>query len=74
MAAARPTILDRSSDGLEVITRPDGSAYVDLQGRFFTYSVVKVDDAGNVATQCVCARDQASAHRCAGRLRPAPEE
>jgi hypothetical protein len=45
--------LDRSSVGLPVRTRPDGSRSVDLRGRFQTLSVVRANENGELETICV---------------------
>jgi len=52
LASDRDPALSRSTDGLEVITFPDGSQRVNLQGRFRAYSVATIGVDGRVRTAC----------------------
>lgn len=45
--------LDRSSDGLVIVTLPDGTQLCDLKGRFQEYLVARKDAAGGLRTDCV---------------------
>ena len=38
--------LRRDTEGLEVVKHPDGSESIDLQGRFQSVSVVRIDENG----------------------------
>jgi hypothetical protein len=49
LSAAERTGLLRTSDGLTEVVLPDGSVMVDLQGRFMTYAVVRLDALGGRA-------------------------
>jgi len=51
--------LDRSSEGLEIITLANGTKLVHLEGRFQEYVVARKDAAGNVRTDCVESLDRA---------------
>ena len=42
-----------SFEGLEVVQHPDGRKSVDLQGRFMSYSVVRIGTGGEVQMDCV---------------------
>jgi hypothetical protein len=44
--------LDDSTEGLEVQTAPDGSLYLDLQGRFQSVSLATVEPNGRVRLHC----------------------
>jgi hypothetical protein len=52
LSAAERTGLLRTSDGLTEVVLPDGSVMVDLQGRFMTYSVVRLDGRGGYRFTC----------------------
>ena len=45
--------LSRSSEGLEAVTMPDGTVYVDLQGRFHFLQTARVDEHGELQMHCV---------------------
>ena len=49
---ARSVQVDRSSEGLEVVRRPDGSIVVDLQGRFQHTAVARRGPDGSVQLDC----------------------
>ncbi len=53
LAAAMGLMLKDSSEGLEEVVWPDGTAIVDLQGRFMSVAVAAVDDDGTVVTECI---------------------
>ena len=46
-------MLSRSTVGLEEIHHPDGHVSVDLQGRFMSASVARLDEEGQMETTCV---------------------
>ena len=46
-------LVDNSTEGLTVVHRDDGSAFVDLQGRFQSVAVAKVGADGKVEQKCV---------------------
>ena len=52
MARSARARLNRSSEGLEVVHRPDGSMTVDLQGRFQNTSVVRRASDGTLHLEC----------------------
>ena len=66
--------LNRSSEGLEVVHRPDGSMMVELQGRFQNTSVVRRGRDGSLHLECDTDAEplghDASVHTSA--LAPAP--
>ncbi len=64
-AQSDPT-LDRSTAGLEVVTFPDGSQRVNLQGRFRAYSVLTIGADGVAHMECVEGRGSALALARAG--------
>ena len=49
----------QDDEGLTVVTMPDGSQMVDLQGRFQMTSTAAVDEHGNVHQGCTTAHDVA---------------
>lgn len=53
MAPGLQKMLSRSTTGLREVVRPDGSAGVDLQGRFMSASIARLDANGKVETTCV---------------------
>jgi hypothetical protein len=61
LAAGLKNILNRSTEGLTVVQRPDGAKSVDLQGRFQAIAIAKVNADGKVAEQCVTSQREADA-------------
>ncbi len=53
--------LNQSIEDLPIVTLPDGSLMVDLQGRFANFSVVRRDESGRLVFDCVY--DRASVMR-----------
>ncbi len=51
--------LERSSDGLVIVTLADGTKLCNLQGRFQEYVVARKDGAGQFKTDCVESHDRA---------------
>ena len=51
--------LERSSDGLVIVTLADGTKLCNLEGRFQEYVVARKDGAGNLRTDCVDTHDRA---------------
>lgn len=51
--------LDRSSEGLVIVTLADGTKLCHLEGRFQEYLVARKDGAGNLRTDCVDSHDRA---------------
>jgi hypothetical protein len=45
-------LLNKSSEGLLVITKPDGAKFIDLQGRFMHTLVVTITEDGTMLTRC----------------------
>jgi len=64
--------LDQSSAGLTAVTRPDGVVLVDLQDRFQSVSVAKVEN-GRVATRCVSTSGEARAFLDGPASNPQPK-
>lgn len=61
LAEGMQKMLNRSSDGLTVVEHPDGSKSVNLEGRFQSLSVGKVNSDGTVSTKCVTNLNEAEA-------------
>lgn len=53
LGAALKNYLNRSSQGLTVRIHPNGVQSVDLQGRFQSVSVAKINANGSVSEKCV---------------------
>jgi hypothetical protein len=53
LGAALKNYLNRSGQGLTVKTHPNGVQSVDLQGRFQSVSVAKINANGSVSEKCV---------------------
>ncbi len=53
--------LSQSTEGLTPVQHPDGSESVDLEGRFESLSVTKVNPDGSVSTKCVTSEKEAAA-------------
>lgn len=53
LAAGLKKLVNKSSEGLEEVRHADGSVSVDVQGRFQSVTVAKVDEDGNLVTSCV---------------------
>jgi hypothetical protein len=70
-AASDPS-LDHSTQGLQVISLPDGSQRVNLEGRFRAYSVVTIGPDGLAHLDCVEDRASALALAHAGSIAPRP--
>jgi hypothetical protein len=51
--------LNRSSQGLTVKTHPNGAQSVDLQGRFQSVSLAKVNPDGSASEKCVTSMQEA---------------
>ncbi len=52
-------MLSRSTEGLTVEFREDGSKSVDLQGRFASVSLARMDESGKLEHMCVTRSSQA---------------
>jgi hypothetical protein len=70
-AMAGPAV-SHSAEGLEVVTLPDGSKMVNLQGRFMEYAIAVRDSTGRIRLGCVHGETRAdsivrSAARATGR-------
>ncbi len=66
MQADSDPTLDRSTEGLEMITLADGSQRVNLQGRFRAFSVLTLGADGTARVECVEGRVPALALARAG--------
>jgi hypothetical protein len=67
---ALPALLDRSTSGLFEEVRPDGSVKVNLQGRFMSASLARLDGDGSLQT--TCAGDPEAAARFLGGAGTSP--
>jgi hypothetical protein len=61
LAAGLKAMLNRSTEGLTVVQHANGAKSVDLQGRFQSISVAKVNSEGKVAERCVTNQREAAA-------------
>ena len=59
LGAALRNYLNRSSQGLIVKTHPNGAQSVDLQGRFQSVSLAKINPDGSVSEKCVTSMQEA---------------
>jgi len=64
--------LDRSETGLTVVTRPDGSKHIDLQGRFQEYTVLRLAPDGRRLESCVQGPDLEAALQAEPAASPSP--
>lgn len=53
LARGLKQMVNKSTAGLEEVEHNDGSASLNLEGRFQSVTVAKVDEAGNLVTSCV---------------------
>lgn len=53
LAEGLAPMVDRSTEGLKQVTHPDGSVSMDLQGRFQSVTVARVNTDGTVEQSCV---------------------
>jgi hypothetical protein len=58
----REAAVSRSTRGLALVRRPDGSGYVNLQGRFRAWSVITIAPDGTVHRSCFDHAGHAAAH------------
>lgn len=74
MAEGLKPLINDSTEGLVQVQRPDGSVYMDLQGRFQNVTVAKIETNGSVSQSCVNNLDAAAAFFGIDRqlLGPAP--
>ncbi len=63
-------VVSQSAEGLSVVRRPDGVRYLDLEGRFESVSLAKIED-GEVRTGCVTTPQEARRF-LEGPSQPAP--
>jgi hypothetical protein len=59
MDAELATMLSKSSDGLVEVRHPDGHVSVDLQGRFMSASLARINTDGSLESTCVESVEQA---------------
>jgi len=76
LVEAMRAALSRSTEGLTVVTRPDGSETVDLRGRFQTAFLARVNPDGTFEGACVSSAEEAASFLGAGAKAPsdAPAE
>jgi hypothetical protein len=67
LGAALKNFLNRSDQGLTITTHPNGVQSVDLQGRFQSVSLAKINRDGSASEKCVTSMSEAQAF-----LVPAP--
>lgn len=70
LSAAERTGLLRTADGLVPVRLPDGSIMVDLQGRFQTFTILRLDALGR--PQLLPAEDMPALQRALAAPAPAP--
>jgi hypothetical protein len=59
LGMALKNYLNRSSQGLTVKTHPNGAQSVDLQGRFQSVSLAKINPDGSASEECVTSMQEA---------------
>jgi hypothetical protein len=59
LGMALKNYLNRSSQGLTVKTHPNGAQSVDLQGRFQSVSLAKINPDGSASEKCVTSMQEA---------------
>jgi hypothetical protein len=69
----RSPALDRSMTGLTVVSRPDGSKHIDLQGRFQEYTIIRLTPDGRREQMCVQGTEVEAARQGTADARPSPE-
>jgi len=60
LVAQVSALTNRSSDGLTVTKRPDGSQMVDLQDRFNSVALARANDDGSTDVRCVTSMEEAA--------------
>lgn len=60
LVAQISALTNRSSDGLTVTKRPDGSQMMDLQDRFNNVALARVNDDGSTEVRCVTSMEEAA--------------
>lgn len=53
LAKGLKTFLNRSDQGLTIVTHPNGAQSVDLQGRFQSVTLAKINRDGSTSEKCV---------------------
>ena len=61
LAAGIKEVVNQSTDGLQQVKQADGSVSMDLQGRFQSVAVAKLDEDGKLVQSCVDNRESAAA-------------
>ncbi len=61
LAAGLKNFLSRSDQGLTVVTHPNGTQSVDLQGRFQSVTLAKINRDGSASEKCVTSMREAQA-------------
>jgi hypothetical protein len=61
LAAGLQKLINRSTQGLQVVHHPNGAMSIDLQGRFQSVAVAKVNSDGKVAQSCATNMNEATA-------------
>lgn len=74
LAAALKNMVNRSSDGLTVVSRPNGMKSVDLQGRFQSATVAVRNANGTISEQCVQNEAEAKAALTRGKAKQTAAE
>ncbi len=59
LTAGLKNMLSRSDQGLTVVTHPNGAESVDLQGRFQSVTLAKINQDGSASERCVTSMQQA---------------
>ncbi len=61
LAEALKNFLSRSGQGLAIVTHPNGAQSVDLQGRFQSVTLAKINRDGSTSEKCVTGMREARA-------------
>ena len=61
LAEGLKNFLSRSDQGLTIVTHPNGAQSVDLQGRFQTATLAKINRDGSTSEKCVTSMREARA-------------
>ena len=60
LVAQVSALTNRSSDGLTVTKRPDGSQMMDLQDRFNNVALARANEDGTTSVRCVTSMEEAA--------------
>ena len=66
-------MMSRSSDGLTAVENPDGSTTIDLQGRFQSMTIARINGNGQIETRCVTSIEERDAFLAGAGQTPTAE-